>query len=437
MLEPRTYSLVNYREAETVVADYDALARRAAAVHGVLPAAARDAFFQLVLYPVQACAVVNELYVTVGLNRLYAVQGRAATNELAERARALFREDAELARQYNEVLAGGKWSHMMDQTRLGYTYWNQPVRNAMPGVQEVQVPPAPEMGIAIEGSEASWPGGPGLPALPALSVYDRQSRYVEIFNRGRQPFSYSVEASEPWLEVDAPRGTVEGQRRVAVSARWGDVPTEPKPATLRVTGPGGAEVRVTVPIQNPAAPRPEALEGFVEANGHVSIEAGHFTGATAPAGREWKVIPGHGRTHSGITPWPVTAAAALDPAGAMRLEYRVHLFTPGQVRVRTYLAPTQNFQPGPGLRYGVSFDEAPPQVVNVHADTSLAAWERQVADGVTVQTSEHAISGAGYHVLRYWALDPGLVLQRLVVDAGGVRESYLGPPESARGRGVR
>lgn len=75
--------------------------------------------------------------------------------------------------------------------------------------------------------------------------------------------------------------------------------------------------------------------------------------------------------------------------------------------------------------------------MNVHADTSLAAWERQVADGVTVQTSEHAISGAGYHVLRYWALDPGLVLQRLVVDAGGVRESYLGPPESARGRGVR
>ena len=58
-----------------------------------MPADARDAFYQLVLYPVKACAVVNDLYVTVGLNRLYTVQGRASANDLAERARALFRQD--------------------------------------------------------------------------------------------------------------------------------------------------------------------------------------------------------------------------------------------------------------------------------------------------------------------------------------------------------
>ena len=51
-----------------------------------MPAASRDAFYQLVLYPVRACAVVNDLYVTVGKNRLYAVQGRASANDLAERA---------------------------------------------------------------------------------------------------------------------------------------------------------------------------------------------------------------------------------------------------------------------------------------------------------------------------------------------------------------
>ena len=189
LLEPRTYSLVNYREAETVVADYRAAgAPRRGALRGAAGRRPRDAFYQLVLHPVKACAVLNELYVTVGKNRLYAVQGRASTNDLAERARALFASDAATRRATTTTtLAGGKWSHMMDQTHIGYTYWNQPVRNAMPAVQEIQAPEPGELGVAVEGSEASWPGDVRVQAmLPALDVYDRQPRYVDVFNRGRR-----------------------------------------------------------------------------------------------------------------------------------------------------------------------------------------------------------------------------------------------------------
>jgi len=67
----------------------------------------------------------------------------------------------------------------------------------------------------------------------------------------------------------------------------------------------------------------------------------------------------------------------------------------------------------------------------VHADGSLAAWEKSVADGVTVLHSRHVIAEPGFHVLKLWTLDPALVLQKLVVDTGGLRPSYLGPPESA------
>ena len=242
MLDPRTYSLVDYREAEIVVEDYNRLAQRAEALYESMPAA-KDAFYQLVFYPVKACAVVNDLYVTVGQNRLYAVQGRASTNALADRARALFREDERLSREYNETLAGGKWNHMMDQTHIGYTYWNQPVRNAMPAVQEIQIPPAGEMGIAVEGSEEAWPGGAGGPVLPALSVYDDQHRYVDVFNRGRQSFGFSVEVSDPWLQVDVPRGTVDREQRIWVRARWNEVPIGTDRGSLTVTGPERREGR--------------------------------------------------------------------------------------------------------------------------------------------------------------------------------------------------
>jgi hypothetical protein len=129
---------------------------------------------------------------------------------------------------------------------------------------------------------------------------------------------------------------------------------------------------------------------------------------------------------------PVTAEASRPEADGMRLEYRIHFFGSGTFQLETQLAPTQKLQPGAGMRYAVSFDDEAPQVVNVHADTSLAAWEKSVADGVSVFRTKHLIATPGEHVLKYWAIDPGLVLQKLVVDTGGLRPSYLGPPESYR-----
>ena len=65
-------------------------------IYNLMPEDAKDAFYQLVLHPVEACANLNDLYVTVALNRLYAKQGRAATNVLAERAEQLYKRDAEI-----------------------------------------------------------------------------------------------------------------------------------------------------------------------------------------------------------------------------------------------------------------------------------------------------------------------------------------------------
>jgi hypothetical protein len=244
LLEPTTYSLVNYQEAETVLADYQLLEKHAEEIYHALRAEKKNAFFQLVLYPVKACAVLNELYITVGKNRLYAVQGRASTNDLAERARELFRADEQLARYYNEIMSGGKWNHMMDQTHIGYTFWNQPVRNAMPAIQEIQVPAPGEMGVSVGGSAASWPDGPGQPTLPPQNVYDRQPRYFEIFNRGRTPFTFTAEATEKWMRVSLTRGTVSREQRIWASVKWGDVPAGVTSGSITVAGPGDRRVVV-------------------------------------------------------------------------------------------------------------------------------------------------------------------------------------------------
>jgi hypothetical protein len=98
--------------------------------------------------------------------------------------------------------------------------------------------------------------------------------------------------------------------------------------------------------------------------------------------------------------------------------------------VDAIFSPTQNFTSGEGLRYAVSFNDETPQVINFHAGYTQTEWNRSVSDAVRIVTSKHRIDRSGYHTLKFWAVDPGLVAQKFVVNTGGVRPSYLGPPES-------
>jgi len=94
-----------------------------------------------------------------------------------------------------------------------------------------------------------------------------------------------------------------------------------------------------------------------------------------------------------------------------------------------------NFVPGRGLRLAISFDDAPPQTAtlvagNYSAQNGNRDWEASVKDNARSVKTTFMLSSPGYHTLKLWMVDPGVVVQKLVVDLGGLKPSYLGPPES-------
>jgi len=436
MLAPDTYSLVNYREAETVVCDYNKLAEKADRINNLIPSEYKDAYYQFVLHPVTACANLNELHVTVGKNHLYAEQGRAATNDLADKVEELFNKDAEISNYYNKVMANGKWNHMMDQTHISYTNWQQPRRDVMPKVEKIEIPAEADMGVSIEGSANWWPMEKGKAILPEFDPYNQQKYYIEVFNRGQTPFNYKTESGESWLLVTPEKGTVEKQQRLWVSVNWQQAPNGKHQVPITITGPDGKCVVVQAIVNNPASPGRDKVKGFVENNGYVSIEAEHYTKAIDSDAIKWLLIPDLSRTLSGITPMPLTAKSQKPEADSPRLEYNMHLFNSGTVKVSVFVSPTQNFHNTQGLRYAVSFDDEQPQIVNIHEKDTVPdwkyppTWNQAVSENIKVTVSEHTLEKPGEHVLKFWMVDPGIVLQKIVVDLGGVKPSYLGPPES-------
>lgn len=435
LLEPSTFSLIHYREAERVLAEWQALATKAEAIYQQIPSEARDAFFQLVLYPAKACCVVNELYIAAAKNRLYARQGRASANDYAARVRELFRADAELTEAYHQ-LGGGKWNHMMSQTRIGYTNWQEPPVNIMPRVTELELPELPSMGVAVEGYEQAWPGATETPVLN-FDVYNKPDRYIEVFNKGRTPFTFSAVASHGWIGIDPSRGEVGKDVRVRVSIDWAAIPPGTNTGTITIAGTNAEPVQIKVVAFNPAHPRPDELDGFVEADGYVAIEAAHYTQKLDTALARWEEIPDYGRTLSGMSIFPVTAPSARLPADAPVLLYRMYLFSTGTVEVTLIVGPCLNFDPDRDVRIGVSFNDEPPRVLTIVPRGYRAGdwnndWEEAVRNSARFVRSKHTIPAPGYHTLKVWMVDPGVVLERVIVDTGGLKRSYLGPPESFR-----
>ena len=313
MLDSSTYNLDNYNEFETVVNDYKNLALDAYRIYDDIPTEYRDAYFQLVLYPVDACSNLYEMYYAQAKNKKLAVEGNVLANSYADKVKVYFERDSILQNKYNNEISGGKWTHIMDQMRIGYKAWHDSPKNILPEITYVSKPDQP------------------------------------------------------------------------------------------------------------------AVKVFREKDGYVSIEAEHFSKLNNSEKIHWEVIPDFGKTKSGITTFPQQIYPG--PGENIFVEYEIDFVSTGEFNVELLLAPTLNFNSNKGLRYEVSFDGEKPQLVNFNGKYrgELGKWQ---AEHLIHSSTKHIISKAGKHTMRFRVLDPGIVLEKILIDTGGLKPAYLGAPES-------
>jgi hypothetical protein len=436
LIDPGTFSLVNYSEADRILDEYHSLAARAQKVSRSLPAEYQDAFAQLILFPIQALANHTELYITVERNWLYSKQARASTNDLAGKAEELFVRDSLLTQFYNTGINHGKWNHLMDQTHIGYTYWQQPAMNALPKLERIKLTDEPTPGFAVEGSEKSWPASDSISTLPEFDAFNQQSHFIDLFNSGRGKYNFSVNAEVPWIKIDPAQGTVDKEQRIVVSVDWKQAPLGRLKVPLKIMLNQKAAL-VSIQVNNFKIPE-QSFEGFIEGDGFVSIEAAHYSGCFNSDSISWICIPNIGRTLSGMTTTPPGSGIKIPTGNSPKLVYQIYLTDTGNFQIHSLFSPSLNFLAGPGLTFGLSIDEEPLRIINLHEGQLIPDWRNPpywndaVSNNIREKITDMHISKAGVHTLTYWMIDPGLVIQKFILDFGGLRPSYLGPPESFR-----
>ena len=155
-----TYSLENYNELQRVTRKFDELQKETEAINRKLPAGYRKAYFELVLHPILALATLQHLYTAVAYNHYYAKENNRIANKYAAGSKQYYVKDSLISLQYNQ-LNGGKWNHLMDQTHIGYTYWQQTLKQKMPKLIYVagnaSLKPAPVPGSVTKSITAPVP----------------------------------------------------------------------------------------------------------------------------------------------------------------------------------------------------------------------------------------------------------------------------------------
>ena len=345
MLDANTYRISSFLEedeAGAVEKEWYDLQLEAVKINSFLPAEDKDAFFQLVLHPIWAFTNLHSMYRRVALNKDAFKNKSPDANGYADAVKYCYERDSLITLEYHQ-LKNGKWNHMMDQTHIGYTYWQQPPRQRMPEVKY----------------------------LPADSVIEKIPMELMAVNTAEQLI------------------------------------------------PAGTKGNI-----------------FYEREGYISIEADHFTNAVNSNGIKWKVIPDLGRTGNAITTFPVTSPIQKITPTSAHLEFEVYTYSKDSLKINTYFSPTLNYyNTDDGLQYAISIDNEAPQIISINKEdrnTGAGIWNKWVGENIIIKTSRHKISQPGKHIVKYWAVNPGVVLQKLVLDFGGVEPSYLGPPETKK-----
>lgn len=427
------FSITNYREVDNRLSEYKRIGKMTEDILNKLPEEKKACFYQIMYYPVKGCELLNRMILDGQKNRWYWNQGRAITNELAESSKVCHDSLDVITKGYNSLL-NGKWNHVMTMKQGFATAYFE-----LPKLRTVELENKASLGIMAEGEDL-LKSAKSFHSLPCFSKFLPSSYYIDIFNKGNNVLKWNSEVSDKWIKLSENSGKIKTEERINVSIDWNLVPKgERIMGTINIASDNGDKETVIVSAFNPEYPLKKELDTlFVENNGYVSIDAAGFHRKTENKDIKMRLIPNLGIENTAVQFGnPIAPSQRTAGRNTPRLEYDFYTFEQGSVDVYTYVLPTFVTSKDRGYagheatnietKYGVCIDEGPVMNPSTSSFEYAQIWYESVLKNCRINKTTLHIDKPGKHTVKIICGDAGTVLQKIVLDFGGMKRSYYGP----------
>ena len=402
---------VNYTESQIAqrIETFRHLSEQAEELAKQIPTALSDAYFELVEYPIRGAAMINEYQLLARRSMVRATAGDSlGAMSDANRVRQMFKALNDWTHHYNNEIQQAKWReffnwqpyHWFRSEKIDPPFATKEILDAvklMPKLRFLSVADATSCeGVIIESEiEAEVPLW--MEALtpirnfskaPADNVFCRVTTEDKTFDASATPINnvwHAPYVGPMWSRVGALH-LKKGRNVLHLSEIKSDARIDR--IYIGLYPPFASEPRLRIPAYDYRQKR-DSREGSITQVPQLGYTDGIL-----------------------LQPFNTPSYEMSNLDDAPFVEYDIDL-QEGDSIIEIRTLPTLHIYSGRDARYAMQLGDAEPQVFSIHADDFTAEWRWNVLRGYA--SRQIPVSQTGHQRLRLYLLDPGIVLQDILI----------------------
>lgn len=390
-------------ELQKRIDDYQVIEDKVEDLSQNMVANRKDAFFEFIKYPVQSASLLNKKLLYAQMYRVLAAFNLPSANEYAYLSGQSFDKIQQLTYVFNHQIANGKWNEMMDCKPR-----NMPVfhRFDLPEVKIIN-----QSGIVVFADGVNTPIQPQKSYnIPAFVQSANNNFVFTVYQKETKIENWNINQKPVWVTSLVEKQNVKGEDRIQLKINWNKV-NGCSQHGLFVLQSGSEKYIFNL----------EVLKKMPNQSGKPMTDdcvAFNATECQKPYIDEVTEIPGLGHSSMALKVHPGNKKSAL--------EYVFNSTKTGDVSVCIALYPNHPAN-GRNKRYAISIDDEEPQVIETETDIFKENWKVNVLRNQSRTISTHKIEKAGKHVLKFYAIDPDIIIDQLFIDFKSDRKFYQIP----------